>query len=658
MPLPRGGKVCIFPSSPNLLIAQMHAEAVIIHCIGPLPQAHPLYQPMPQDVSRFNFGSRVSPASCLHTSPRYIRHLQKLAESEGHHYHRQAVLYRTSSAFLVGKLQAEALVRSELVPLGAEVIRIDDYLKDRYFVANLLRYTIVNTLSRAALWRTIAVYMEDLAILDNSMAYTTEKVRLMTCVEGLLNTGIYHLEKHIRKTVILTVDSARDLFERNQDGDPTFSQLRFRSDPSKPNLDTSSLEYALVTFALLFGAGDAQEEHQVRNHLARKFMEAKRDSMPNINGLLFQLLTRWLRFLDFSRKTGFARINLNLITRLPHDQRITSLDEKNRLLQKLVDDTPLESIIPTLGSLKDASTFKKVWNALDVAACRFGSRHSGIENILSIELRCTGSVSHQRHADKRTSAQAGKPSDRGKSAIQNLVRPSPPSPVDSNICRVSLSGEVLSSERADAKAATTARTHVVDSESNAHATSPSHACSDKSAHRLEPREVSSSVEDLTNDEFKDGFPGLFVGAISFGEPPSNKKQQKSTSKSKKSVSTLEPVRQWTYPIYVKHKTLKTFRLILDSKAKGTLKYKDFEQAMADLDFLIGPGGKGSTIFRPPGASINKQPFICDPPHNAKLGVDDTFRLRIRTHFRQHYGWSECSFALKQGRDAVDYFDID
>lgn len=125
------------------------------------------------------------------------------------------VLYRTSSAFLVGKLQAEALIRSELVPLGAEVIRIDDYFKDRHFVANLLRYKIVNALSRAALWRTIAVYMKDLAVLDNSMA-STQKVRLMTCVEGLLNTGIYHLEKSIRKTVILTVDSARDLFERDQ----------------------------------------------------------------------------------------------------------------------------------------------------------------------------------------------------------------------------------------------------------------------------------------------------------------------------------------------------------------------------------------------------------------------------------------------------------
>ncbi|PBK90225.1 hypothetical protein ARMGADRAFT_1064723 [Armillaria gallica] len=602
---------------------------------------------MSQDVSRFNFGSRVSPASCFHTSPRYIRHLQRLAESEGHYYRRQVALYRISSAFLVGKLQAEALIRSELVPLGAEVIRIDDYFKDRHFVANLLRYTIANALSRAALWRTIAVYMEDLAVLDNSMA-STQKVRLMTCVEGLLNTGIYHLEKSIRKTVILTVGSARDLFERDQDGDPTFSQLRFRSDPNKPNLDPSSLEYALVTFALLFGTGDAHEEHQVRNYLARKFMEAKKDTMPKINGLLLQLLTRWLRLLvflllshvDFSRKTGFARINLDLVTRLPHDQRITSLDEKNRLLQKVVDDTPLESIIPTLGSLKDTATFKRVWNAFDVAACQFGSGHSGIEHILGIELRCTGSVSHQRHADKRISPQAGKPSDRGKSAIQNLVQPSPPSPVDSNICRVSLSGEVLSSERGGAKAAATARTHVDDSESNALATSPSHACSDKSTHRLEAREVSSSVEDLIDGEFEDGFPGLFVGAISFGEPPSNKKQQKSTSKSKKSASASEPVRQWTYPVYVKYKTLKTFRLILDSKAKGTLKYKDFEQAMADLDFLIEPGGKGSTIFRPPGASINKQPFICDPPHNAKLGVDDTFRLRIRTHFRQHYGWSE------------------
>ncbi|SJK98854.1 uncharacterized protein ARMOST_02126 [Armillaria ostoyae] len=568
------------------------------------------------------------------------------------------VLYRTSSAFLVGKLQAEALIHPELVPLGAEVIRIDDYFKDRHFVANLLRYTIVNTLSRAALWQTIAVYMEDIAVLDNSMA-SAEKVRLMTCVEGLLNTGIYHLEKSIRKTIILTVDSARNLFERNQDEDPTFSQLRFRSDPSKPNLDPSSLEYALVTFALLFGAGDAQEEHQVRNHLARKFMDAKKDSesTPKINGLLLRLLTRWLRLLDFSRKTGFARVSLDLVTRLPHDQRITGLDEKNRLLQKVVDDAPLESIIPTLGSLKDTATFKRVWNALDVAACRFGSGHSGIEDILGIELRCTGSVFRQRHADKRSSPQAGKSSDRSKSAIQNLVQPSPPSPVDSNIYRVSLSGEVLHSERGDAKAAATTRTNTVDvdSESNAIVTSPLHACSDKSAH---PREVSSSVEDFTDDEYDDSLPGLFVGAISFGEPPSSKKQKKPTSKPKKRVSTSEPVPQWKYPIYVKRKTLTTFKLILDSKAKGTLEYRDFERAMADLDFLIEPGGKGSKIFRPPGASINKQPFICDPPHNAKLSIDETFRLRIRKDLHQLYGWSEYSFALKQGRDAVDYFAID
>lgn len=84
---------------------------------------------------------------------------------------------------------------------------------------------------------------------------------------------------------------------------------------------------------------------------------------------------------NFSRKTGFARINLDLVTRLPHDQRITSLDEKNRLLQKVVDDTPLESIISTLGSLKDTATTKRVWNAFDVAACRFRSRHSGIEHV-------------------------------------------------------------------------------------------------------------------------------------------------------------------------------------------------------------------------------------------------------------------------------------
>ncbi|KAK0193018.1 hypothetical protein F5146DRAFT_1042509 [Armillaria mellea] len=571
---------------------------------------------MPQDVSKLNFGSRMSPASCLHTSPRYIRHLQRLAESEGHYYSRQTVLYRTSPAFLVTKLQGEALNRPELVPVGAEVIRIDDYFKDRHFVANLLRYTIVNTLSRAALWKTITVYMEDLAVLDNSVYHAAEKVRLMTCVEGLLNTGIYHLEKSIQKTIILTVDSARDLFERNQEEDHAFSQLRLRSDPSKPNLDTSSLNYALVAFALLFGSGDAQEEHQARNYLARKFMEAKSDSMPKINGLLLQLLTRWLRVLEFSRKTGFARVSLDLVARLPHDQR---------LLQKAVDNAPLESIVPTLGSLKDTATFNRVWNTLDVAACRFGGRHSGIEDILGIELRCTGSVSRQRHADRRSSPQARKPFD--SSVIHNLVQPLPPSPVNSNSCR--------------AKAGATTRTNVTDVDSEPNAIT---------------REASSSVEDLSDGE--DSFPGLFVGAISLGEPPSSKKQRKKTSKSKKPVSTSKPVPQWTYPIYVKHKTLATFKLIFDSGTQGTLEYKDFERAMADLDFVIEHGSKGNKIFRPPGASINKQPFICDPPHQAKFGIDNTFRLRMRSDLEAMYGWSKDSFALKPGRDAIDYFDID
>ncbi|KAK0220503.1 hypothetical protein IW262DRAFT_1029856 [Armillaria fumosa] len=545
----------------------------------------------------------MSPSSRLHTSPRYIKHLQRLAESEGHYYSRQAVLYRTSPAFLVGKLQAEALNRPELVPLGAEVIRIDDYLKDKHFVANLLRHTIVNTLSRVALWQTVAVYMEDLAVLDNSVYHAEEKVRLMTCVEGLLNTGIYHLEKSIQKTIILTVDSARDLFERNQQKDPSFSQLRLRSNPSKSNLDTASLDYALVAFALLFGSGDSQEEHQARNYLARKFMEAKRDSVSRINGPLFQLLTRWLCLLGFSQKTGFARVSLDLVARLPHDQRITSLDEKNRLLQEVVDNTPLESIIPTLGSLKDTPTFKRVWNALDVAACRFGSRHSGIEDILGIELRCTDTVSRQSHADKCASPQTRKPSN--NFAIQNLVQSSP-ARVDSKICRVSLSGEIVSSEHSDAKAAAITRTNVTDSESNVVATSPFHSPS-----RLETHEVSSYVEDFKDNKCEDSFPGLFVGAISFGEPLPTKKQRKKTSKSKK-LSTSKPVPQWTYPIYVKRKTLATFELIFDSGAPGTLEYKDFERAMADLDFLIEPGGKGSKIFRPPGASHNKQPFMCDP----------------------------------------------
>ncbi|KAK0474215.1 hypothetical protein IW261DRAFT_1568913 [Armillaria novae-zelandiae] len=594
----------------------------------------------------------MSPISCLHASPRHIRHLQRLAESEGHYYHRQAVLHQTSSAVLVGKLQAEALNRPELIPLGAEVIRIDDYFKDKCFVANLLRYTIVNTLSRAALWQTVAVYMEDLAVLDNSVYHAAEKVHLATCIEGLLNTAIYHLEKSIQKTIILTVDSARDLFERNQDEDPAVSQLRLRSDPNKPNLDTSSLDYALVAFALLFGSGDAQEEHQARNYLARNFMESKSDSMPKINGLLFQLLTRWLRVLDFSRKTGFTRVGLDLIARLPHNQRITSLDENNRLLQKVVDNTPLESIVPTLGSLKDTATFKRVWNALDVAACRFGSKNSGIENILGIELRCTSSVSRQRHTDKRSSPQTRKPSD--NFAIQNLDKLTSPSPVDASICGVSLSGEIVLSERSDTKAAEATHTNVtdVDSESNAIVTSPFH-----SASRLETHEVSSTAEDFTDDKCKDSFPGLFVGAISFGEPLPTKKQRKKTSKSKK-LSTSKPVPQWTYPIYVKRKTLATFELIFDSEVQGTMEYKDFERAMADLDFLIEPGGKGSKIFRPPGASTNKQPFICDPPHHAKLGIDNTFRLRIRSDLKKMYGWSKYSFALKPGRDAVDYFGID
>ncbi|KAK0494477.1 hypothetical protein EDD18DRAFT_1355219 [Armillaria luteobubalina] len=608
----------------------------------------------------------MSPNSYLHTSPRYIRHLQRLAESEGHYYSRQAVLYRTSPAFLTEKLQAEALNRPELVPIGAEVIRIDDYLKDKHFVASLLRHTIVNTLSRVALWQTVTVYIEDLAVLDNSVYHAAEKVRLMTCIEVLLNTGVYHLEKSIQKTVILTVDSVRDLFERKHE-DSTFSQLRLRSKQTKPSLDTSSLDYALFAFVLLFGSRDAQEEHQARNYLARKFMKTKRlyveDQRPtlpashqmgppfgiSLHHLLRACLTSLLQ--DFSRKTDFARISLDLVARLPHNQRITSLDEKNRLLQEVVDNTPLESIVPTLGSLKDPATFKRVWNALDFAARRFGSRYSGIEDILGIELRYIDGVSRQRHADKRTSPQTRKPSD--NFAIRNLVQPSSPAPVDSNICRVPLSCESVSSECSDTKAAATTHTEAdINSQPNSIVTS-----SFQSTSRLETREVSPSVKDFKDDKYEDSFSGLFVGAISFGELLPTKKQRKRTLKSKK-LSTSKPVPQWTYPIYVKRKTLATFELIFDSGAPGTLEYKDFERVMADLDFLIEPGGKGSKIFRPSGASTNKQPFMCDPPHHAKLGIDDTFRLRMRSDLQELYGWSKNSFALKPGRDPIDYFDID
>ncbi|KAK0458020.1 uncharacterized protein EV420DRAFT_406711 [Desarmillaria tabescens] len=391
------------------------------------------------------------------------------------------------------------------------------------------------------------------------MACAAEKVRLMTGVEGLLNTGIYHLEKSIQKTVIFTVDSVRDLFERKCDGDPTFSQLRLRSNPSKPVLDTSSLEYALVAFALLFGAGDAREEHQARSHLTRKFMEAKNHAMPKINGLLLHLLTRWLCFLDFSRKTGFARVNLDMITRLPHDQPIRNLDEKNRLLQKTVDNVPLECIIPTLGSLKDYATFTKAWDTLDIAARQSGRGYRQVEDILDIDPCVQRASSHscQRRtakADKNSSPLAGKRYDGSvKSDIKISVQPSPPSPLDSNISEVSLSGGIRSCEHDDDEEATaTTRTNVADVDSNEDVASRL-VCSDKVTHHPETHEASpeSSVEEFTDDEYDDSFPGLFVGGISFAEPltsPSTRRQQKSATKSKQPASTSEPEPRWTYPI--------------------------------------------------------------------------------------------------------------
>ncbi|KAK0203391.1 hypothetical protein DFS33DRAFT_1274598 [Desarmillaria ectypa] len=160
----------------------------------------------------------------------------------------------------------------------------------------------------------------------------TEKVHLMTCVESLLNTGIYHLEKSIRKTAILTVDGARDLFERNHDGDPTFAQMRLRIDPGKLRVRSRCICSA-------FGAGDAQEEHQARNYLARKFMEAKNHAMPKIDSLLFYLVTRWLHFLVFFffchfifSASSYDVLAALLIRDTRHDDEKTATTTRNNVI--------------------------------------------------------------------------------------------------------------------------------------------------------------------------------------------------------------------------------------------------------------------------------------------------------------------------------------
>lgn len=97
-------------------------------------------------------------------------------------------------------------------------------------------------------------------------------------------------------------------------------------------------------------------------------------------------------------------------------------------------------------------------------------------------------------------------------------------------------------------------------------------------------------------------------------------------------------------IKAKKDTIEVFTtLFAKSESRGSIRWIDFEAAMADLKFSVIPKAGSVFTFFPPQEFAIQRPITLHRPHQSEI---EGYKLLIfANRLRRVYGWGEQSFAV-------------